>query len=260
MKFQQLLLIALLVIGFLACKQKTASEAIESVESTTYKYKLTPFDSSKDFEDATLSNMQYVNGDFSYDVGGKTYVLGSQTADAENKMCANSDKGQHIHLIIDDNPYSAQYTDKFHYLVKDGEHHILSFLSRSYHESIKTASAFLAQKVTVKDSTIINTTNIEDTMLFYSRPKGTYVGKDTEKVMLDFYLVNGNLDSNHYVQADINGEIHKIDKWQPYYIEGLPMGENKITLSLMTADGNLLDTPLNPVTRVFTLIAEPEIK
>ena len=94
-------------------------------------------------------------------------------------------------------------------------------------------------------------------MLFYSRPKGTYVGKkNTDKVMLDFYVVNLKLGPNYKVLADINGEIHTIDTWQPYYIEGLPMGKNKIKLTLVDGAGNPVDTPLNPVEREFELKAD----
>ena len=94
--------------------------------------------------------------------------------------------------------------------------------------------------------------------MHYSRPKGTYIGEaDTKKVMLDFYLANVELGPSHQVKASINGEDHMIDTWQPYYIEGLPMGENTIELSLLDNNGKLVDTPLNPVTREFTLKADP---
>ena len=63
--------------------------------------------------------------------------------------------------------------------------------------------------------------------------------------------------TDHMVKATINGEDHMIDTWQPYYVEGLPMGENTITLTLVDAEGNTVDTPLNPVTRTFTLQADP---
>ena len=95
-------------------------------------------------------------------------------------------------------------------------------------------------------------------MLFYSRPKGTYTGKaETDKVMLDFYLVNAKLGAEYKVKAEINGEEHLIDSWQPYYIEGMPMGENTIKLTLLDAEGNAVDTPLNPVSRTFTLQEDP---
>jgi hypothetical protein len=202
--------------------------------------------------------MNFQEGTFKFQVGGTSYTLGQQTPDAETKMCANSGKGQHIHLIIDNGPYAAKYTSSFDYDIEDGEHYMLAFLSRSYHESIKTDAAFVAQKINVEGNGIKAAEDINDEMLFYSRPKGTYVGKDAEKVMLDFYLTNTSISSTgNMVKADINGEVHMIDTWQPYYIEGLPMGENTITLSFLDADRNLVDTPLNPVTRTFTLQADP---
>ena len=95
-------------------------------------------------------------------------------------------------------------------------------------------------------------------MVWYSRPKGTYTGKAaTEKVMLDFYLVNTDLKNGNKVKAEINGEIHMIDNWQPYYIEGLPIGTNNITLSLLDKDGNLIKTEQNPISREFTLAEDP---
>ena len=92
--------------------------------------------------------------------------------------------------------------------------------------------------------------------MFYSRPKGLYTGDDTKKVMLDFYLVNTDL-SAHKVEADINGQKFTIDKWQPYYMEGLPEGENKITLTLVDSTGQPVKNAFNPVTRTFTLEKTP---
>ena len=45
--------------------------------------------------------------DFNFDV--KNYELGIITADANDRGIANSAKGQHIHLILDNEPYSAHY-------------------------------------------------------------------------------------------------------------------------------------------------------
>jgi hypothetical protein len=95
-------------------------------------------------------------------------------------------------------------------------------------------------------------------MLFYSRPKGTYVGKDTEKLLLDFYPVNVTLGADRKVKVDVNGQqIALLDTWQPYALGGLPMGKNKVTLTLTDGTGKAIDTPLNPVTREFTLKADP---
>jgi len=219
-------------------------------------YTLTPFEQSTSFPEATIESVSYQNGRFDFEVSG--YDLGEQTPDAEQKMCANSAKGQHIHLIIDRQPYSAQYTPEFDYDIDDGEHYMLSFLSRSYHESVKNPSARYVRKITVADKSITAAEEITGPVLFYSRPKGTYVGNaETSKVMLDFYLLNAELGSDYLVKADINGETYMIDTWQPYYIEGLPMGENTIVLTLVDGDGNPVDAPLNPVERTFTLKADP---
>lgn len=232
-------------------------QATTSEEAAEPKYTLTPFTPSPAFEDAALQSMSYSEGTFTFEIGGETYQLGAQTPDAPQKMCANSDKGQHIHLIVDDQPYAAKYEPSFTYEVADGMHYLLAFLSRSYHESIKTDQAFLAQKVVVKDQSITDSKPVNSPMLFYSRPKGNYVGKaETEKVMLDYYLV-GTAEEGYQVEADINGEKHLLDKWQPYYIEGLPIGKNTITLTLLDKEGKPVEAPLNPVSRTFELLEDP---
>lgn len=245
------------IVCFFGCKeeQKVTNSAEETVENVQ-KFTITPFSESASYPDALLSNMIYQDGKFSFDVASDSYELGVQTPDASSKMCANSAKGQHIHLIVDNLPYAAKYESSFEHEVSDGDHTILAFLSRSYHESIKTATAHILQNVTVENGTIKSQSNVEAPMLTYSRPKGTYVGDDTKKVMLDFYLSNVELKDGYTVEANINGEVHEISTWQPYYIEGMPMGENSITLTLMK-DGQKVDTPLNPVTRKFTLKEDP---
>jgi hypothetical protein len=242
-----------------ACKSEHKPQAdSESVVAEATKYTLTPFEESTSFSDATVAGMEYISGKFKFDVQGSSYILGEQTSDAPQKMCANSAQGQHIHLIVNNTPYAAKYTPEFEYEIEDGDQYLLAFLSRSYHESIKTPDASIAVKAKVENKSIIDVEPIEEAMVFYSRPKGTYVGDDTEKVMLDFYLENVRLGDQYALEADINGEKHMINKWQPYYIEGLPMGENTIRLSLLDKAGNIVDTPLNPVSRTFTLKANPD--
>ena len=250
-------LIALFALFFSACQNSgTNTDAADETVEEVKKYKLSPFSPSASFPDAALESMEYSMATFKF--GVSNYELGAQTPDADQKMCANSGDGQHIHLIVDNKPYAAKYTAEFDYELEPGEHHILAFLSRSYHESVKNPAAAIVKKVEVADESIVTMRDIEEPMLFYSRPKGTYVGeKDTKKVMLDFYLINANLGSDFKVKADINGEEHILDTWQPYYIEGLPMGENAITLTLVDKAGNTVETPLNPVTRQFTLKADP---
>jgi len=248
----------LFALFLVACKSDSTQPEESEVSSDKNKYTLTPFTKSASFKNAKIQEMTFKEGVFDFQIEDGPYKLGLQTPDAPAKMCANSAKGQHIHLIIDNEPYAAKYTAEFEYEIPDGDHYLLAFLSRSYHESIKAPGAFTARKVSVKDNSIAGNESVTTPMLFYSRPKGTYTGKDTKKVMLDFYTTNLTLGEGKYkVMAKINGEEHMLDKWQPYYIEGLAMGDNTVELSLLDKDGKLADVPLNPVSRTFKLVADP---
>jgi len=255
-------LLAMALLMLFSCGNNTGSEEQDKQEekdgsqSSEMQYSVTPFPASPEYREAVMEDMSYQNGTFSFDFSN--YELGIQTPDAGSKMCANSAKGQHIHLIANTQPYAAYYTSAFQHDLPNGEHYLLAFLSRSYHESIKNGQAYIAKQVNIQDKTLQEASDISEPMLFYSRPKGTYVGAEqTDKVMLDFFLLNAELGDSYKVKAVINDEEHILDGWQPYFIEGLPMGENMITLTLIDAEGNKVDTPLNPVTRKFTLKAAP---
>lgn len=194
------------------------------------------------------------NVDFKYNV--KNYQLGVQTSDAENKQCANSANGQHIHLIINGEPYLALYEPMHSAEFESGNHVVLSFLSRSYHESLKHYGAYVLRQFSVGE-TDEEPVDLTQPLLFYSRPKGEYSGADTERVLLDFYLVNTDLSTDgNKVRATINGEEFIIDKWVPHFIEGLPGGENTIKLELIDSSGNLIESAFNSVERTVTLTKE----
>ncbi len=201
---------------------------------------------------ATISGTQA-----KFDFTVNDYELGKQTEQARLGL-ANSDKGQHIHLIIDNNPYSAHYTPSFTKNdLEPGHHYAIAFLSRSYHESVKNDNAYEVWQFTVgsEDEATTQKLDMNKPMLFYSRPKGEYKGEDAKKVLFDFYLHNADLSSDGYsVMTTINDSLKfEFDTWQPYLIEGLPMGENTIKIELVNAQGALVDSPVNSVTRKFTL-------
>ena len=213
------LIIFLLSFLFFFCSCQDSAKSTESTESTdnqeetkdttvstvANQYTLTPFEASTAYSDAKLERISMKDGKIDFIVdGGSSYELGQQTPDALQKNCANSAKGQHIHVLVDDKPYAARYTASFNDLkIEAGEHRILAFLSRSYHESIKTNDAFLAIRTAIDQSgSILKSEKITNPMVWYSRPKGTYTGKAaTEKVMLDFYLVNTDLKNGNKVKA-----------------------------------------------------------
>lgn len=137
--------------------------------------------------------------------------------------------GNHIHVILDNQPYEAYYNlDQPFELrnVADGDHTLRVFPSRPWHESYKSEGAFQMVKFTVKnggaDETKPTTTNAGQPMsngnvnaatkptpegkdmqniiggsvdpkkplLTYSRPKGEYKGTDADAIMIDFWLTN----------------------------------------------------------------------
>ncbi|MGB3547127.1 MAG: hypothetical protein WBA17_09140 [Saprospiraceae bacterium] len=216
---------------------------------------LEPMPNTADFPDAAIKGVTYTNGNFAFNVAN--YELGVQTPDADQLMCANSGQGQHIHLIVDNAPYIAKYEAKFENTLPDGEHYLMSFLSRSYHLSLKQPAAAWYRKVNVTGGKW-SESKIEKPMVFYSRPKGEYVGKkEVENVILDFYPINAELGDDYMVLASINGQEFLLNDWRPYYIKGLPMGDNTVSLTLVNADRTPVDSPLNPVTRTFTLKGLP---
>ena len=214
------------------------------------KIKISKVEGSPKYEDAALVLNELNSGselEFSFDV--KNYELGAQTEHEFQYSLANSKKGQHIHLIINNNPYSAHYTNKFKKKLDPDNGVILAFLSRSYHESVKNKNAYIFTQYGDLEKI-----DLDKQYLFYSRPKGTYTGQDTKKLLLDFYLVNTTISKNgNKVRATINDEEFLIDEWSPYYIEGLPKGEVKIKLELINSSGELIDSPFNPSIRTVIL-------
>ena len=226
-----------------------------SCSNTDKKISLKKVEGSPAYENSSISiidiNDSGENFIFSFDINN--YELGSQTKKGFDYNLANSELGQHIHFIVNNGPYSAHYVDNFESKITDDDSVILAFLSRSYHESVKNPNAFVLTQI--GDT---NNVDLESEFMFYSRPKGTYKGSDTDKLLLDFYLVNTNLDpEGNKVRISIkqNKKTYNflVDEWVPFYIEGLDKGEVSITLELLDNDGKLIETPFNPSSRTVFL-------
>lgn len=240
-----------------------------SGEKTVYNkngIKVYELKGSPDFPEAKLSLTSPANGSTlpegksTFKFAVENYTLGMQTPDADQTMCANSSKGQHIHFIMDNKPYKASYTTDIEDELKPGHHVLLAFLSRSYHESLKHKTSYILKEFNVgnaKDDFDENAPQI-----FYSRPKGEYIGdKETQKLMIDFYLVNCDLSAKGYkVRATVNGNQFTLTKWAPYVIEGLPLGEVKVKLELLDKNDQLVNCAYNGVERTATLRKEPATK
>ncbi|HVD97850.1 MAG TPA: hypothetical protein VNB90_06565 [Cytophagaceae bacterium] len=252
-KFLSAMFFSLLIAANVSHAQKKAIEK--------NGIKLTPVTDSPKFPDAGLKMISPVAGStvdtgkvhFQYEL--TNYKLTDQTMDAQDKHCSNSAQGQHIHLILNNAPYLAKYETDFYEKLKEGNYVALSFLSRSYHESLKHKSAYVLTQFTVGKPTGENKpVDLTKPLMFYSRPKGEYVGADAKKVLLDFYLVNCTLSEKSYkVRATINSTEFTLTRWEAFAMEGLPMGENTIKLELLDKDNKLVENPYNPVVRKITL-------
>jgi hypothetical protein len=211
---------------------------------------ITKLEGSPKYENSKLKlNELTFDQKYNFSFGVDNYQMGEQTSNDFKFKLANSEKGQHIHLIINNAPYSAHYSENFSKKLEEGNNVLLAFLSRSYHESVKNPNAYYFSQI--GDGEKID---LDKEFLFYSRPKGVYKGIDTEKLLLDFYLINTDISANgNKVKATIQNSEFIIDEWAPYYIEGLPKGEISIKLELINSDGVLIDSPFNPSYRTVTL-------
>jgi hypothetical protein len=258
----------LVLVGVVSCKEekkesKTSDDAAVKKTEEVKKVKITleKLEGSPAYADAVLAMEAPANtkiakvGEVDFKFTVSNYELGQQTAGPNAKLLANSGKGQHIHFILNNQPYSAHYTPEFKKEIPEGVHHLVAFLSRSYHESVKNENSVVVKKLEVgenpKDT---HGLDMEAPTLIYSRPKGKYAGKDTENLLLDFFVLNTTLsETGHKVKATINGEAFTITEWAPHVIKGLPKGEVTIQLELIDENGNLIPGPFNKVTRTVTL-------
>ena len=79
------------------------------------KITINKIEGSPSYENAKISKIETVkiDNDYSFSFEIDNYDLGVQTSKDFNYKLANSDKGQHIHFIVDNGPYSAHYSQSF---------------------------------------------------------------------------------------------------------------------------------------------------
>ncbi len=270
---------ACLLLMNTSCQQSGNKEA-KNTDTTTAKAVLPPVAltavaGSPEFANAQLA-IQSVkaiaqgkdSAKVSFDFAVKNYELKGQTADAGNKQCNNSDKGQHIHFIMDNSPYAALYEPKHDVVLPNNtEHYLMCFLSRSYHESVKSKGAAVVYHFKIDEKGNLKKLEEPKTpMLFYSRPKGDYVGKDTANLLLDFYVWNATLGNDYKVKAEIVNETNgqkkeeTISNWQAQFIQNLGTGKAHVALTLVDKDGKPVDGPMTNATRKFQLAAQEPLK
>lgn len=190
---------------------------------------------------------------------------------------AERNKGQHLHIILDNEAYEADYTpdqlfspDRFKNL-KPGTHTLRAFPGREWHESIKQSdgAAFVLAEFHVKSKTPGVEINKKAPLLTYSRPKGEYRWKDDPRgLLIDFYLTNANLGINdyrvRYTLDNLKPEI--MTHWEPKWLkwEDVIAGEHSLLLELLDKDGKPVPFKVgsldyNRTARTFKVLGEGDL-
>lgn len=189
------------------------------------------------------------------------FELGTPTSGEESRGIAASGRGQHIHFIVDNAPYVAIYDDDRVIDISGldtGAHVLRAFPARSWHESIKTDSAFAIRKFYVNDTTPDVEWERDTPLLTYSRPKGLYRGPGADSIMVDFFVTNAQLGPDaHSVRLTVDDSlVYELDEWKPYYLLGLDSGEHSVKLDLLDPEGVVVPGPFSTTERVITVVRD----
>lgn len=170
--------------------------------------------------------------------------------------------GPHIHVFLDDQPYTAVYNISEPLVLTDvppGTHTLRAFASRPWHESFKNEGAYAQVTFHVLTETGSNAPDPQQPLLTYSRPQGSY---GAEPILLDFYVTNAPLHflassdpeddiPDWRIRATINGESFLIDRWEPIYLTGFKDGENWVKLEFLGETGEPIPNVFNTTARLI---------
>ncbi|GAC1347802.1 MAG: hypothetical protein NVSMB23_27620 [Myxococcales bacterium] len=161
---------------------------------------------------------------------------------------AAGQKAPHVHLIIDDTPYKADYDPARPFdlgALSAGPHTLRAFPSRPWHESLKSCrGCFQTVRFWVgKKGRSPGWFDPRKPLLTYSRPKGDYAGADAKRIMVDFYLTGAKLSAKGpRVLFSLDGkEQEPFTAWKPRWIDDLAPGEHTFKLTLVNAKGTPIE-------------------
>ena len=250
--------------------QTTGSEA-EPAAAADNEVKIEPVANSPVFPGAKARFSSLKDGDVLEDphvsvvVDVENFELGVQTDTERAKEIMNSNQGQHAHIILDNDPYLADYESGKPFeigMLGEGPHTLVVFPSRSYHESVKSPEAADIVNFYVGKQEREFMLDKSKPTIIYSRPKGKYEGPGADKVMLDFYLNNVELSPDGYKakytirKKDSTGEVTSIilTDWTPAFVTGLSSGDYAVKLELLDKDGNVVQGAFNNTERGISVV------
>jgi hypothetical protein len=260
-------------VGISSCGKKTDDTATTGDTSTTVtntapeNITITPAEHGPDYAGAKIQIVSPREGQVLENANDSVFVvlnvtgmeIAKPTQGDSTKGLNYSKQGQHIHVIIDDKPYMANYVNGQPFnvgVLAPGAHTIRTFPSRSWHESVKVTAAFASRAFYVgsKPANDSLTSELKRPFITYSRPKGSYSASDSV-ILLDFFTSNLKMDSaGHKIKVSVDGkEIQTLSEWRPYYIKGLGKGEHTISLQLIDAQGNAVPGRFNNPSQKITI-------
>lgn len=189
---------------------------------------------------------------------GQTFESGNLEVTFDlQKYRTGEEIGQHVHVIVDNEPYIAHYDASKPLKLTGldaGTHTIRAFPARHYHLSLKEGDVFEVVTFHVTEKSEDFAFDPSEPYVTYSRPKGTYSVDAARNLLLDFYVTNATLGKDAKVIYGINGEENELTEWKPILVGPLPAGEHDVTLKLVDMEGNPIENGgYNNTTRKITI-------
>lgn len=201
------------------------------------------------------------------------FSLGSASQFERASEVVETNMGQTVHVIIDDEPYfpinepaldpfdqngdyyDMSYKFKIPYRLSSGLHTIRMFPARSFGESLKGDNTFVAMNFYVGSEKNTSKVDLSGPYLTYNEPSNMLPLTADKPVLLDFYVTNAELSNNGYkVRLTIDGKVHStLTSWQPYYIYGLKKGSHTIRLQLLDPSEKVVPGKFNDVKQTITI-------
>lgn len=228
----------------------------------------TPYQENAKIEIISPKNMQMENSyPIKMQVKVTNYAIGTDSDFPRKNEIKNSSIGQAIKVIIDNNPSFSKVTDLINpnnneetnveqifqfnlpENIKEGEHLLRAYLTRSFGESLKSPLAFTSSTFYYKNKSPLKEADLKKPFLTLNEPGSNGIYDDSKPILLDFYVNNCKLSKDGYkVKLSIDNEAPQyLDKWTPYYIYGLRKGSHQIELQLVDKKNTPVPGLLNTV-------------
>ena len=237
-------LVIFLLNGLFSCNQTNNSEDIPTpISALVELLPCAPLDSNIKYSNVLLQNYTYTENQMMFQP--VNLRLGGMTPRTESrpKTFPKTNKGNHLHICIDNNQHHISNNNIFDLPLSDGKHKLTAFISRSFYESIKTPEAIIAKEIGIRNGELYMSKNFSSVDIVYNAPMGTYL--EGEQILLDFVLVGTTLEEEgNQVKITINNQkSFYVNTWQAYLLKGLGIGNYEVRLELLDALGKQIAAP-----------------